>query len=145
MSLEWSELLELWREEKQFVNLLYCFHSWAIVEIISGERSLARANFLPLLQNKIIKRMCVRQRQETPTVPGSLLPVMEYSSGVSHDKMQKVVLSPCLSRHTLITAAVCMCACASLCVFGGVLVYFVWLCFSFFALACCLAVFPVSS
>lgn len=76
---------------------LHWLQSGASVEIIRGGKSLACANFLPPLQNKIIKRMCARQRQETPTVPGSLLPVMEYSYGVSHDKTQKVVLSPCLS------------------------------------------------
>lgn len=112
-ALAWGEA---WEEEKQFVNL-HCFQSWASVEIIRGEKSLACANFLPPLQNKIIKRMCARQRQETPTVPGSLLPVMEYSYGVSHDKTQKVVLSPCLSRYTLITAAVCLCACACVCAY----------------------------
>lgn len=119
----------------------------ASVEIIRRDWSLAGANFFPLLQNKIIKRMRVKQRHKTPTVPGSLLPVMEYSCGVSHDKTQKVVLSPCLSPHTLGTAAACLRACVRLCVRVCLVVYFgvrVRAFLFFLALACCLAVFPVS-
>lgn len=69
---------------------LQSLHSRASAEIIRGEKSLAGANFLPPLQNKIIKRMCVRQRNETPTVPGSLLPVMSIPAGFHMTKRRKL-------------------------------------------------------
>lgn len=116
-SLSWRmpSYWKVWEEEKAAGgSTLPPPSSSASVEIIRPGWSLA-ANFFPPLQNKIIKRMRVRQRQETPTVPGSLLPVMEYSCGVSHDKTQKVVWSPCLSPHTLVTAAACLRACVWAC------------------------------
>lgn len=109
-----------------------CLQSRAnAAEIIRGEKSLTCANFLPPLQNKIIKRMvvyvCVCVCETKPRDPhGAWVSASchEYSCGVSHDKTQKVVLSPCLSRYTLVTAAVCVCASACvtfLCFCAGML------------------------
>lgn len=69
---------------------LHSLPSGASAEIIRGEKSLACANFLSPLQNKIIKRMCVRQRQETPMVPGSLLSVMSIPAGFHMTKRRKL-------------------------------------------------------
>lgn len=83
----WDE--ERGRKKKPSVNL-HSLQSRTSAEIIRVEESLACANFLPPLQNKIIKRMCLRQSQETPMVPGSLLPVMSIPVGFHMTKRRKL-------------------------------------------------------
>lgn len=141
------ELFKRYEGRKSCVCESHSLQPWVCAEIIRREKSLACANFLPPLQNKIIKRLCVRQKAGDPHGAWVSASCHEYSCGVSHDKTQKVVLSLRLSRSTLVTAAVCLCWRVWMCVsVFGCAVARVCLCcsFFFFALACCLAVFPVS-
>lgn len=76
--------------------------SSASAEIIRGEKSLACGNFVfPQLRvgknnNRenvcvgVYVCVCVRQRHETPTVPGSLLPVSSIPTGFHMTKRRKL-------------------------------------------------------
>lgn len=132
----WDE--ERGRKKKPSVNL-HSLQSRTSAEIIRVEESLACANFLPPLQNKIIKRMCLRQSQETPWCLGLCFLSWVFLWGFTWQNAESCFVPMPVTIHPHNRS--CVCVCMLVCVICVTVLF----CFFFFVLACCLAVFPVSS
>ncbi len=105
------------RSERRKRSLhLHSLQTWASAEIIRGREIFGLCKLPSTIAEQNNKENVCETKARDPHGAWVSASCHQYSCGVSNDKTQKVVLSPCLSRYTLITAAACLCAYVCVCV-----------------------------